>query len=234
MTRDSIIDLADKWAEKKGAQYNLQKLYEITCVDVCKHNRFWWRKKFVTFNLSIGTKTYDLASISTTPALVETGIEEIIRWSLINPSGQPAPQPGQTPTVGLTPIFDDEAIFGMIENATNSQPGRYTMGVDALQTLRIDPPDQAYKTRLTFWAIPNFADDSSSTTVPLIPDWHHNIIAEGMAATILEYAYGLQDDKAKTMRATYEDHIIDLQMRPRFTTYYTQQFSSDEDAVRST
>lgn len=227
MTRDSIIALADKWSEQKGKQYDLQKLYELQCQHICKQNRFWWRKKFITFNLVVGTPTYDLTSISTTPTLTETGAEEIVKWTLILQS-----QPIQT--ADLVPIYDDDGIFGMLEATQNVQPGRYTMGVDALQTLRIDPPDQAYKTRLTFWAMPNFTDESTNTTPPLIPAWHHNAIAEGMASIILENAYGLQDEKSATMRARYEKSLIDMQMRPRFSTDYTQSFDSSEDAVRST
>ena len=228
MTRDSIVELADQWTERKGKQFNLSKLYEFACAHVCKQNRFWWRKKFVTFNLVAGTTTYDLTSITTTPALTETGVEEIITWKIVvaDSSGTTFPE--------LIPIFDDEGVFSMLENTVSAQPGRYAMGVDALQTLRIDPPDQAYKSRLTFWAMPNFSDDSSSTAVPLIPPWHHNAIVECMAAEILENVYGLQDIKATTMRARYQATLTDMQMRPRFTTNYTQSIASSEDAVRST
>lgn len=229
MTRDSIIDLADRWSEKKGTQFNLQKLYELACQHICKQNRFWWRKKQVTFNLAVGTTTYDLTSIATTPTLTETGIEEIIKWQLVL-------QSNPLSTSDLTPIFDDDGVFAMLENTTNGQPGRYVMGVDDLQTLRVDPPDQAYKTRLSFWAIPNFADDSSSTTVPLIPPWHHNAIAEAMAAEILENVYGQQDIKAATMRNRYQASLIDMQMRPRYTTNYKQTFTTqdNQDAIQST
>ena len=228
MTRDSIIELADGWSERKGKQFNLQKMYELACQHICKQNRFWWRKKFVTFNLALNTTTYDLTSISTTPTLTETGAEEIVTWKLVIP--------GNTTTFPkLTPIFDDEGVFSMIEATAATQPSRYVMGVDALQTLRIDPPDQAYKTRLTFWAMPNFSDESTNTTPPLIPPWHHNAIAECMAAEILENTYGLQDVKASTMRARYQASLVDMQMRPRYTTDYLQSFASEDgEAVRST
>lgn len=229
MTRDSIIELADQWTERKGKQFNLQKLYEFACQHICKQNRFWWRKKFVTFNLVIGTTTYDLTSIATTPTLTETGAEEIISWELVTVPGTNATlQP-------LTPIFDDTGIFSMQEATTNTTPGRYTMGVDGLQTLRIDPPDAAYKTRLTFWAMPNFNDDSAVTAVPLIPAWHHNGIVECMAAEILENVYGLQDVKATTMRARYQATLSDMQIRPRFTTNYVQSLASqDGEAIQGT
>ena len=227
MTRDAIISLADKWSERKGSQFDLQKLYEFACQDICKKNRFWWRKKFITFNLVVGTTTYDLTSISTTPTLTETGIEEIVRFTIIT-------QNSPLQTANLDPIFDETGIFSMLEATATAQPSRYTMGVDALQTLRIDPPDQAYRVRLTFWAMPNFNDESTITTVPLIPAWHHNAIAECITAEVLEKAYGLQDVKASTMRAKYQASLIDMQMRPRFSTNYVQSLASSEDAVRST
>ena len=227
MTRDSIIALADKWTEKKGAQFDLQKIYEFTCQHICKQNRFWWRQKWITFSMSIGVTTYDLTSISTTPALVQTGIEEVITWSIIT-SGNP-------PSTKLTPIFDEESVFAMLEATATVQPSRYVMGVDDLNILRVDPPDSAYKTRLSFWAIPNFTDDTTLATVPLIPAWYHNTIVEGIAAEVLENSYGLQDVKASTMRTRYQASLIDMQMRPRFTTDYVQSFSiSTDDAVQST
>jgi hypothetical protein len=228
MTRDSIIELADKWTERKGKQFDLQKLYELACQHVCKQNRFWWRKKYITFSLVVSTKTYDLTAITTTPTLTETGIEEIVKWNLVTTTGPSVSFPE------IQPVFDDEAIFSMLEATVNVQPSRYVMGVDGLQTLRIDPPDQAYSTRLTFWGMPNFSNDSTITAVPLIPDWHHNAIVENMAAEILENTYGLQDIKATTMRARYQATLQDMQMRPRFTTNYVQSLASQEGAVRST
>jgi hypothetical protein len=228
MTRDSIIELADQWTERKGKQFNLQKLYEFACQHICKQNRFWWRKKYITFNLVIGTAIYDLTSISTTPALSETGAEEIVNWTVIIPGAQ-------TTFTDLTPIYDDDGVFSMLESTSNVAPSRYTMGIDGLQVLRIDPPDQTYKTRMTFWAMPNFADDSSALAVPLIPPWHHNGIVECMAAEILENTYGVQDVKAATMRARYNATLIDMQMRTRFSTNYVQSFASEDgEAIQST
>jgi hypothetical protein len=88
---------------------------------------------------------------------------------------------------------------------------------------------------LTFWAIPNFADDSSTNVVPLIPPWHHYTVAEGIAADVMELRYGAQDVKAATLRKRFDNGLIDMQMRPRYTTDYTQQFQNVNDpAVRST
>jgi hypothetical protein len=228
MTRDSIIAQADKWTEKKGAQFDLLKLYQMSCQHICKQNRFWWRKIYLTFPLVIGTATYDLTSITTTPTLVETGAEEIVKWTIITATA-PSLQ-----TADLDPIFDDDGIFSLLESTATGQPSRYVMGVDALQTLRIDPPDRAYKTRLTFWGMPNFSDDSTSSSVPLIPAWYHNAIVEEMAATIFESAYGAEDIRAITMRKRAINSVMDMQIRPRYTTNYTQQFSSQEDAIQST
>lgn len=227
MTRDAIINLADSWSERKGKQFDLQTLYEVTVQHICKQSRFWWRKKIVTFSLTVNTKTYDLTSITTSPVLTETGVEEVIKW-VVTTVASPLT------TVELTPIFDDEGIIAMVANTVADAPSRYVMGYDALQTLRIDPPDQAYSTSLSFWAMPNFTAETTSTTVPLIPDWHHRAIAEGMASQILENTYGLQDIKASTMRARYQASIIDMQNRPRFTTNYVQSLASSEDAVQST
>ena len=55
-----------------------------------------------------------------------------------------------------------------------------------------------------------------------------------MAAEVLEKTYGLQDIKASTARAKYQASLIDMQMRPRFSTNYVQSLGTTEDAVRST
>ena len=105
MNRDTILTLANKWTENKGSQFDLQKLYECACQHVCKQNRFWWRKKWISFSLVVGTKTYDLTSITTTPTLTETGAEEIIKWQLVTTTGSSTTFPE------IAPVFDDEGTF---------------------------------------------------------------------------------------------------------------------------
>ena len=82
--------------------------------------------------------------------------------------------------------------------------------------------------------MPNPATNSSIETVPLIPPWGHNAIVEGVTAYIWESLYGLRDQKTVDYKRRYEDSIMNLQARPRFSTDYVQTLTSNESAIRST
>lgn len=240
MTRQEIIELALQFVERKGEKVlNLQSLYSFVLQDICKRERFWWRRKQFNFTLTIGQATYDLNTITTVPAtaLAEIALDEITKFTLIL-------QTSPLEVAELTPIFDPEAVVELINNTSitsprqgnvNSPGGRYTLGADNdYHTLRIDPPDAAYTAYIIAWAMPNPASDSSVQTVPLIPPWGHNTIVDGMKSFLFEWTYGVDHPRTTGARNRYEQGIQDLQMRKQFDPNYRSQLSLAEDAVRST
>jgi hypothetical protein len=240
VTRSEIIELANQLTERKGERVlNLQSLYTFVLQDICKRQRFWWRRIAFSFQLAAGTPTYDLTTVTTVPANVMTGIaiEEITKLTVIL-----TPSPYQV--AEYVPVFDPEAIIDMIYNTSvvpplspnpTGQPGgRYTMDANDYKTLRIDPPDNAYTAFIVGWAMPNPTTDSASDTVPLIPPWGHNTIVEGMNAKIFRFAYGSKNEKTTDAQAAYELGIQDLESKRQFDPNYRLQLSLSESAVRST
>lgn len=241
MQRSEIIDLANGLTEQKGAKVlNLNTLFNFVCQDICKRQRFWWRRIQFSFQIVKGTPTYDLTQITTTPAniLANLALEEITKLTVII-----SPTPYQI--AEYVPVFDPEALIDMVNNAVltsplvgntlNGQPGgRYTMDANDYKVLRIDPPDLNYTAYIVGWAMPNPPTDLASDAVPLIPPWGHNTIVSGMNAKIFKFAYGTKNEKTVDAIAEYEQGILDLEVKKQFDPNYRLQMSLAESAVRST
>ena len=241
MQRSEIIGLANALTERKGEKVlPLSTLFNFVCQDICKRQRFWWRRIQFSFQLVSGTPTYDLTQITTTPAnlLNNLAIEEITKFTVLLTA---------TPylVAQFVPVFDPEALIDMLNNsnltspltgnALNGQPGgRYTMDANDFKILRIDPPDFNYTATVVGWAMPNPPTDVADDTVPLIPPWGHNTIVAGMMAKIFRFAYGTSNQKTVDAAAEYEQGIHDLEMRKQFDPNYRSQLILSESAVRST
>ena len=216
--------------EQKGAKVlNLGTLYRIVLQDICKRQRFWWRRVQVNFPLVIGQATYDLTKITTVPAdaLKEIALDEITKFALIT-----SPNPLQT--AGLVYISDPEAVIEMQNDTQTSQPGRYTMNPGDYKTLLIDPPDATYSAFIIGWGMPNPPSDTTTDTVPLIPSWGHNTIVSGLCAKIFRFAYGSKNEKTMDAIAEFEQGIQDLEQRKQIDPNYKLQLTLNESAVRST
>jgi len=173
---------------------------------------------------------YDLQTLATTPALGEIAVEEIVTLLLVLPKVSNVPQFAQ-----LTPIFDDIGRVSILQNTQAGQPGRYCFANNDYHNLTLDPSDAIYTIYLTAWGMPNPATEDDSDTVPLIPVWAHNAIVEGMVAYIWENAYGLRDERTVDYKQRYEASILNLQMRPQFTTDSNSQvINTSDSAIRST
>lgn len=228
MTRSEIIELSNQLTERKGERVlNTQTLYRFVVQDICKRQRFWWRRILVNFSLSPNVKTYDFTNAGLFPGLKEIAIEEITKFTIIT-----SPNPLQT--VELSPIFDPESVIEMTFNATQVQPTRYTMQAGDYKTLLIDPPDTTYNAFIVGWGMANPASDSTTDAVPLIPPWGHNTIVSGMNAKIFKFAYGSKNEKTIDAVEEYEQGMQDLMSKKQFDPNYRSQLSLSEDAVRST
>lgn len=229
MTRSDCIELANQLTERKGEKLiNLNLLFSTTVQDICKRQRFWWRKLDVTFSLTQGKTTYDFtdATINFSQSLAEIAVEEMITLALILQTSPSLNAPE------LLPIVDPMGIRAMKQNPSQGQPSRYTMGIDGWNVLRIDPPDQTYTAEMTFWAMPIINTDQSVNTIPLIPPFYHNAIVEGMESRICKRVYGADDRRYLDSQASYEASILKMAMRPQFTTGISRQWvSSDSNAA---
>jgi hypothetical protein len=225
MNRTDCIELANQLTERKGEKIlDLELLYASTVQDICKRNRFWWRKLDVTFSLNQGQTNYDFTQILPTLAtpLPEIAVEEITHLAIILQAANPFQD------TELTPIFDALGIRQMKNNTVQAQPSRYLVGVDDWKTLRVDPPDRTYLAEMTFWAMPMISKDQSSNTVPLIPPYYHNAIVEGLEARINRRVYGPNDSRFLGAQQAYENSILTMTMRPQFTSNMNKQWINDD------
>lgn len=241
MTRSEIIELSNQLTERKAERViNLQSLFRIVCQDICKRERFWWRRKYFNFTATAATQTFDLTSVTTVPsgAMTEILLDEITKFALIL-----TPNPFQV--AELVPVFDPETLVEMINNTNPAAPnnpstnfpgagGRYTMDPSGINVVRVDPLDINYTAYIVGWAMPNPATDSTNDAVPLIPAWGHNTIVAGMMWKIFKFAYGSRNEKTTDALAEYEQGIQDLAQRKQFDPNYRSQMILAEDAVRST
>lgn len=238
MTRTEIIELANVLTERKFEKYDTRSLYRFVLQDICKRQRFWWRRVYFSYQTVIGQALYDLTAVTTTPANAMQNIllDEITKHTLVV-----TPSPYQV--AELVPTFDPEALIDMVNNTGVTSPitgntqapgGRYTMDPSGPNIVRLDPPDNVYTVFVVGWAMPNPATDSASDTVPLIPSYGHNTIVHGLAAKIFKSVYGSKNEKALDAVADYEQGIQDLEARKQFDPNYKLQLTSSECAVRST
>jgi len=229
MNRTDAIELANQLTERKGERLlDVNLLFNTVLQDICMRSRFWWRKLDVTFTMTQGTTQYDFTTITTTPVLTETAVEEVIDLALILQT---------TPTLNapsLTPIFDPLGIRAIKQNTVQGQPARYSMGTVDWKTLLVDPPDKTYTAEITFWGMPVIDKDTSSNTIPLLPPYYHSTIVAGIEAAINRRVYGPDDRRAIGAAAVYENKILTMMMRKQFTTNYNQQWVTDESSVQST
>lgn len=239
MQRQEIIELALQLAERKGEKtVSLPSLYRFVLQDICKRERFWWRRVVFSFTLAAGTPTYDLTTITTTPsnALTEIDLDEITKFTIIL-----TPSPYQVAELVFAP--DPETLIDMINNTQITSPltgdlqspgGRYCFDGNDYKTIRIDPPDLNYTAYIVGWGMPNPPSDSANDAVPLIPPWGHNTIVEGMKAYLFDFAYGADNPKALGAHSNYEKAIQDLASRRYPDPNYKLQLALSESAVRST
>jgi hypothetical protein len=230
VTRSEIIELANQLTERKGEKVlNMQTLYRLVLQDICKRERFWWRRVQISFTLAVGTPTYDLTTIVTVPAnqLAEIALDEINKFTLIL-----TPSPLQV--AELTPVFDPETLIEMQNNTQNQQPARYTMDANDYKKLRVDPPDLAYSAYIIGRGMPNPASDSITEIVPLIPPWGHNTIIAGLVWRIMKWQYGSTNEKTVDAKEEFDQGLVDLMQRKQFDPNYRLQMNLIEDAVRST
>lgn len=237
MQRSEIIELSMQFVERKGEKVlNLQSLYRFVLQDICKRERFWWRRLAFNFTFPAATQTLDLTTVTTVPAnaMQEIIFDEITKLTLIL-----SPNPFQT--AEFVPVFDPETLIEMINNVQPASPnnpsvqfpgagGRYTLDPSGINVLRVDPLDINYTAYIVGWAMPNPASDSTNDNVPLIPAWGHNTIVEGMKAMIFDFTYGMDNAKTIAAQNRYERAIQDLAQRKQFDPNYKLQLSLSDDA----
>lgn len=240
MNRADAIELAHQLTERKAEKIlNMNLLLNTVLMDICKRQRFWWRKLDVTFTIKpglsgAGITQYDFSTLTTTPAITGIAVEEIITIALVSGGSIIITNPPTSPE--LTPIFDPIGIRQIKQNTVQAQPSRYTMGAVDWKTLVIDPPDATYTAEMTFWAMPMPASagdtiDAASNEIPLIPPFYHDAIVNGLEARINRRVWGPSDSRYIAANNAYETCILNMTTRQQFTSNYNKQWIDDDSTA---
>lgn len=232
MTKSQIIDAAQKLTEKILIdQIDFSLLFTSVLQEFCAEQRFWWRKKSLSFSTAGATPTYDLTAITTVPANAGIFVEEITKIFRIDGTS-PCP---------LSPVTDDEAVAQMIaDTVTTDKPGSWTIDIATsltnFQTLRLSPiPNGVYAVKVYFWAMPNINQDSSDETVYIVPVTLHHVLVTAMEKEIWRSAYGEQNPKYLTALNLYNKKVQQARVKPSFAAAKESYFSNRSgEAIRST
>src|SRR5581483_6693352 len=154
-TKTSIIELANKWTERKGKTLDLNAEYMTAIQDVCAETRWWWRRKRFTFPTVAGTQTYDLTNASVIANPVnhfEKFLRDGARLYL-----------SQSDYNCLTPVFEETQQDQLLQYPVpNQRPSQYFIVPGTLCTIAFDSvPDGVYTFVGSYWAIPAYAPDSN-------------------------------------------------------------------------
>src|ERR1700745_2500961 len=126
----------------------------------------YWRRKGLSFQTVIGTKSYDLSdpAIANAPDLQE--IEEIFAVN-----ANPQDFPGRIPPE-LTARALIASIYGSAVQSQIPSTGYY-LGFSQFQNFSFSAaPQQVYTVAGTYWAVPMITDVTQET-IPLIPPYLH-------------------------------------------------------------
>lgn len=214
MTRQRIIDLAntrtDKVAEKK--RLDLDALFLEVLQEFCAEHRWFWRKRSVAFYTAGGTAEYNLAD----EAKDAIDCEEIISVKYFRTKDDWSP---------VNPIFDTDTQDASLEDDAQGEPNAYFIKTGTSTVVRMCPiPKQAYRLRITFWAMPNVTSDQQRDNIPLVPGFHHHIIVKGLIAKITKDPVDI---------AIYQQAVDRASEVREFARGRVREFTSGENAVRS-
>jgi hypothetical protein len=229
MTRQRIIELAN-WRTGRVGEKKLDLDGEFLGVlqEFCAEYRWYWRKRSVSFATVAGVATYDLgATQADAPdqCIDALDCEEIISVKLFS-----APKE----YTRLIPLFDTDSQDEALEDDSTGKPGHYFIEPGSSRTLRITPiPDDAYRLRISFWAMPNTTADTQSSSIPLVPGYLHRILVKGLEAQIFRYVLGDASKQYLGAKAEYEATVARAAEKRDFAVGKAREWTSSEEAIRS-
>lgn len=234
MTRSQIIATVQSMTEGKltDAQVDYELLYAQAIQEFCGEQRFWWRKKNLTFVTAVSTRTYDLTdtvNVPTTPAAAGPFVAEITSITVVDSAGNVS---------CIDPVFDDESVSSLIADTSARKPDVYTIDTSSLtanQVLRLPLSDAVYTARVYFWAMPNPTADNSDDTVYIVPTYLHHCLVTALEKEVWRSVFGAQDPKYVTALNLYNKKAEIAKEVPAFATAFAPNFSNHQnEGIRST
>lgn len=234
MTRQDIIKAVQQdTAGIRNATLDWNTKFNQALQELCAEHKFWWRKKYLSFPTVANTGEYDLASIGTeTPTGAGAMVEEITQISRITDS---------TTIDTLDPVTDDAAIQMYInDTASKDKPTVWIpdpRDLTLFQKIILRPiPNAVYTMLVSFWAMPNPAQDASDDAIYVVPAMLHHVIQTYLETEVWRLAVGVKDDRYVTALNERNKKVAQAKIRPSFADaddgFQFMNFNSE--AVRST
>jgi hypothetical protein len=228
-TKQEIIDMCAEFTENRITKLSLQKWFDFELQNLINKKRWFWRKKFFTQNLTIGTQSYDLSRTAVTGGTgwADDFFQMISLW-LNNSDGS------QTEILFTT--AQDE-VAAMLVNTDTGQPGIYTLKPGTSKTLMFDVlPDTAYSITGHYWATFNRTGDSADDSIPLIPEPFHYVMLHLLLKRMFMYLYGQKDPRYVIAAQDAKDAVADLEAynRPALGEAVELRTSEARATVRAT
>lgn len=231
MNFSELVADANAMCEGKGTnlgQSMLDRMARRELQALCRKKRWQWRRQSFTFSTSNGTATYDLSSVTTSPASKGKDAEEIIAVYYVKSATE-------VWKLGLAP-YDDSYVVAAADTTDTGEPTSYIIERGAAQTLRLSPiPNGTYTIRVVCWAIPYFPLDDSSDTIPYLPVNDHHVLVSRLAWKIASLTYGQADRyKTEALKAQHDEDLFEMMGKSRIAIEDTPTAYNEFDAVTST
>jgi hypothetical protein len=193
--------------------------------DFCSRHRWYWREKSVAFTIAAGESEYDLSSPTLGADFSLLDVEQISSVKLFL----------NDQAYYLRPLFEEDEQDLALEGTTQATPTSYFLAPGRSNILRFAPiPNGAYKARVRYWAMPNTTPDAQGDLIPLVPGSLHMVLVDGLEAEIYRQAVGEKSSEYLAAQAKYEARIQQASRVRNFNTGRVREWTSNDDAVRST
>jgi hypothetical protein len=192
-TRRSMIEFVHRRTKKIGADLDMDGELLTALQELCGEQKWYWRRKSVSFQTEAGNPTYNVADIIEVDG---PSIEQLIHVKIKDPSTGKLCQ--------LSPIYDFDAQEDALECTQTGQPGQYFIQPGTSTTIRlVNIPDAIYTIRPSFWAIPVALPEQLGNDIPLLPGHMHWILALLLERNIYRLRLGGEAPEMVTANGLY-------------------------------
>lgn len=229
MKRQLIIDTASRRTGRVAeGKLNLNTEYMDALQAFCSEHWWWWRRKTVAFVTTPGISVYDLADPQSPVNALDCQKVRLMQLFL-----------GPGSYTEVPPIFgDDDQQVALEDTTTQGPPAGYFMVPGSTSQIQLTPiPDQAYRLRFHFWAMPNATIDTLDD-VPLIPGHLTRLLIAKLQINILAFAAcqpggGAYATALEGVSQKYMDDLTKASAQRDFADGNAPEWKSQEDAVQS-
>jgi hypothetical protein len=236
MERQLLIDTAHRRTGMVAeAKLNSDGEYLDALQSFCLERQWWWRKKTVALITDPTVAVYDMAA--PTSPVNALDCQKIVEVNYFPTNAQtPIILPPDKAYMKLRPMFHDSNIQAAMEDVTTGAPQAYFMVPGSTTQIQITPiPDDAYRMRWTFWAVPNGTQDTLEDMIPLVPAHLQRVLMLNLQLNFLQYATPSKETQMMltTTTAKYALELAKAIRQNEYADGQIREWKSEEHAIRS-